>query len=225
MVIDIFIIALVVYFAIRGYSKGLIRSLIHCVANIGTTIFVFILAKTFSGTLTDILIRPILEQPILDFLDKNINYEEILEKITKTASADNAMIDYFLNLSQGQIGDILEKDLSQAFKELETIICENIMNGVSYILIFIVGIVGISIALNVLLKIVDVALKITSLTFYNKLLGAVLGVVFASVISYLLVWGLFSVLPVEMFSTNTADSALVGKILDYEIESLINFIK
>lgn len=225
MIFDILIIILIAYFVNRGHKAGFVRSILRSFANVVAILSSFILAKRYSDLLSEKVISPIFENYILTVINEKINYHELLETITDSATIDNSFINYFLDLSQTQISSIISLDVSNAFSYLEQLICQNIMHGIAYVIIFLISMMVVTIAFNMMLKFVDFMLKITLLSPLNKLLGAIFGALFAIIVAYLLIWGLYLVLPIEIFSENTADSTIINLIMNYKIDNFVSFIK
>ena len=226
MIFDLVILATLIYFGFKGFKHGLVRSVVMCFSNLATVFASFIIAKRYAPIFSEKFLSSKITPAINRFVDENINLHDILQTLEGTLdNVDSSIINYFLNMSSADILALLDLNTSNAFTFLRDHISQSIVMGISYMIIFAVAFIVVSIAFKLIVGFIDFLLKITLLSPLNKLLGGVLGIFITGAIWYFIVWALVSILPLELLYQTKNSSYIVNMILEYKLETFISFIR
>lgn len=217
--IDIIIIAITAYLALKYYKRGFIRSVILSFSSILSWFGAIIMAKRYALPVSEAFVYHRIAPAINTYIGENLNIGTIVETLTNNLNeANNEILKFLLNLSPDTLETLVGLDSESAVAFLTENIGQTIAYGITYVAIFFLSYIVIGFAFKVLLKFLDIALKATFLSPLNKLLGAVLGGAVGILTCSMIIWTIMTVIPVTyadggMFSPEEIDNTYVVKII------------
>lgn len=156
MLIDGIILILIIYFAYKGYNKGLVRACADIIKLVASFFVTKQLATPFSDIISEKWVLPFVEK----FLVENIQTSEQATKILEM---------------------LPNNPLDVAVSSLSNIIA----NNVSFIIVFIILFIAINFLIGIVVGLLDGIIKILYLSLINRLAGLILGIISAFIISSL----------------------------------------
>ena len=178
LLLDVGIVALVVMFAISGYKKGLLISLV----NVAGTIIACALAPLVSSVFSTMIYDSFIKNEITESVSKaaegipaNIgDIERLTEIISKLPNSINNMLSFVGVQADGLAADVASTKL-EIPEIIEGIVRPNAMRLISTVLTVILFII-ISVGLKFAAGLATKALEAVKLGTINKMLGGVFGI-------------------------------------------------
>lgn len=217
--IDIIIIIVTAYLALKYYKRGFIRSVILSFSSLFSWFGAIIMAKRYALPVSENFVYHRIAPSINSYISENLNIGSIVETLTSNLNqANNEILKFLLNLSPDTLETLVGLDSESAVSFLTENIGQTIAYGITYVVIFFLSYIVIGFAFKLLLKFVDITLKATFLSPLNKLLGAVLGGAVGALTCAMIIWTIMTVIPVTttdggMFSEPVIADTYVVKII------------
>ena len=232
MIFDIVIIVITLMFAIKCYNQGLVKSVILAVSNFITIIASLTIAKRYALEISEKYIYNNFNTYITNIVNENVNLTSILDSLSqKTKEVDSVIVDYLLNMSPSDVDYLIGLSTESALDFLTTNISKSLSYGFSFVIIFIISIIVVTIAFKLLLIFIDFMIKVTLLSLPNKVLGGILGAFVGIFLSCSLVWTTLSVVPLTIMDNgifsehNINDTYILKYIIENQPKIFTNFIK
>ena len=226
-ILDILVIALIIFFVVNGYKKGFFRSILGFIGFVATITISIFLTNFSSNLIYDIFIKP----SIVNNINNTIynNYSDLPSSLTnKTLDGlPKLFTDLFFKSghSSNEIELILKEKSTNSALAISDLFRPLIVHFISTILFF------IFVALLLfLLRFILKHCKITKIPIIGKvdsLLGAVLGFFKGVIISAIILNVLLFIVPIfnsesTMFSKKNLDDTYVSR---YIVEPTSNFLE
>lgn len=174
MIVDIITVAVLVFSALRGRHRGLIKTL--------TGIIALILAFSLAGFLAKETTPYIADKYVSPYITSAVNYktEELSE--SNTATSPDSAVDIFIKLgiSEEIVGDAVSDftdAMTKSFIKPIVAMTNSVAYKITYSVLFVIYFILSLLILLFLLKIVNLASKIPGINFINKTLGLILGLI------------------------------------------------
>lgn len=218
-ILDIIIIAVVAFLAIKYYRRGFIRSIIMTFSSLLTWFGAIIMAKRYALPVSENFVYHRIAPSINSYISENLNIGAIVESLSANLNqANNDILTFLLNLSPETLETLVGLDSASAVEFLTENIGQTIAYGVTYVAIFMLSYLVIGIAFKLVLKFLDIMLKATFLSPLNRLLGGVLGGGVGLLSCCLVIWTVMTVIPVTTsdggaFSPEETDSTYIVKLI------------
>lgn len=219
MVLDLIIIACVVIATLKWYRHGLIRSVLSCFSRILSTFSAIIIAKRYAGVLSEKFVYNTFYKYINEYVSNKVDTSEIVKTLTENiVNPDSFISNFLLNMSTADVETLLGLDTDSAVTFLTQNIAESVSYGFTYVTLFIISLIVVSIAFNLVLKFVEFILNITALSLVNKIVGGIVGGFSTYLIFAVIIWTTISVIPLT-----TAENGMFSeeKIKDTYITQFI----
>ena len=208
IILTVFALVLIAFYAKRGFFKSLIHSLKGVIA--------LVLAYCFGGKLAEFVAERFISAPVRDSVFKKV--DSIYQSTAGSVDADKLTSSFpdFVMTEEVQAkisaaegsGEALVNSITDA---VASPITTAISNVIGYVLVFVVAFIGLWIVAAILDKIVD---HISLLSTVNTVLGALIGVIIAAVL-------LFAVGSVAKFFFAEQDFYLNSVLLKFFGESSV----
>ncbi len=181
IILDVILIAILVFFIATAVKKGFMLSLLELVAVVASLALAFMFSPTVAQGVYDGFVEKALIESIEAQLNENINASGIAENIQLTISSLPQFITDFAS-SVGVDIESITKSISSAdlngeslATELVTKIAEPIAVGVLTIVAFIILAVVLCVALKFVAKFISKLFDLPIVGKVNKTLGGILG--------------------------------------------------
>ena len=226
-ILDILVIALIIFFVVKGYKKGFFRSILGFIGFIATVTISIFLTNFSSNLIYDIFIKP----SIVNNINNTIynNYSDLPSTLTgKTLDGlPKLFTDLFFKSghNSNEIEFILKEKSSNSADLISDLFRPLIVHFISTILFF-VFVVLLLFLLRFILKHCKIT-KIPIIGRVDALLGAVLGLFKGIIISAIILNVLLFIVPIfnsesTMFSRENLNDTYVSR---YIVEPTSNFLK
>jgi len=192
LIYDLVILAILLFFAIWGLRRGLIRSLLSLVSALVALIGALIISNTLAPVVSGWL-QPLLEPTVISIAESALPQD--LPNIS--LSADQLL----QTLQQAELPAFLKEVLANlegseltfatnipATEELAVALAGKLANAVAYIGLFIISFVLILLLWKLLTRTLDIVAKLPGLHFLNKLGGFLFGAVRGAILLFVCAW-------------------------------------
>lgn len=171
VILVIFALSMIFFYAKRGFIKSLIHSLKGIIA--------FVVAYMFGGKLADVLAEKLISSPVRESVFKKVSsiYADTadavnVEKITE--SFPNFIMTEEVKTKIAAAEGSTDQLINSVTDSIASPITNVISTVIGYILVFVLAFIGLCIVASILSKLVD---HFSLFGFVDKLLGAVIGAV------------------------------------------------
>lgn len=200
---DIILICIAVLFAVIGWRRGLMKSIVK----IGSLFLSFIVATALSPTVADLLILLGTKEKI---------YEKILNTISGSNESEwsNALPDFMRSA--------VEAAKSDATARTASLISDITVNIISFIALLIAA----RIIIWIIVKMLDLLSRLPVLSFFNRTLGMFLGIAEGAALVFVVLAIISAVIPMSKNPSlaNTIENSQIVKYM-YENNPVTNLIK
>lgn len=200
IILDVLLLAVLVFFILRGAKKGFVLTLCSLVAVLVAIIGANILADMLTPKVAE-AIQPKLEQVITEQLNEAIGQLDFsqmdslpptVEDIPVTGVLEvlreNELYKQFLGGIEDALNEGAAATAASAASRVAAVVAAQLARG----LIFIIGFLVVLLAWTLLSHALDLVAKLPVLNSLNSGLGGVIGLVKGVVIVYIAVWALYS---------------------------------
>ena len=196
IIIDVVLVALLLFFIASGYKRGLILG----ISGIIILVIAFYGAGKISATYSD-RFKPMIEPIVVKLVNKSVTeteeqYKATPPKTTETKSEmDTVGLESLLNLGifKGTAENIItdvKKSVTQVGQEFKNAVSNKLTDTVTYILTFIAAYIIITIILTLALRLLDFVFKAPGLGLINGAGGMVFGAAKGLVILFAIAWAM-----------------------------------
>lgn len=208
--VDFILLAIVILFAISGFKKGFVKTIISGLKNVAA----FIVAFNFSSRLGSWLkeqffmerAREAIKQKVAEFIgDKSATNSDISNLLNSEHSGFLSFIekmgvdtDTVVNIAASQEGDVIDR--------VSEYIAEPCVNALSTVLAFVLLFIGTLLVFIIVGAVLNLIVKLPVLKGTNKILGGILGAVIGIFWAFVLTALIRMVVP--YFSDNAVISSL-----------------
>ena len=200
IILDVLLVAVLVFFTLRGAKKGFVLTLCSLVAVLVAIIGANILADMLTPKVAE-AIQPKLEQVITEQLNEAIGQLDFsqMDSLPPTAEdiplsgvlevlRENELYKQFLGGIENAVNEGAAATAASAASKVAAAVAAQLARG----LIFIIGFLVVLLAWTLLSHALDLVAKLPVLNSLNSGLGGVIGLVKGVVIVYIAVWALYS---------------------------------
>lgn len=200
ILIDVILVAVLLFFTLRGAKKGFVLTLCSLVAVLVAIIGANILADMLTPKVAE-AIQPKLEQVITEQLNEAIGQMDFfqMDSLPPTAEdiplsgvlevlRENELYKQFLSGIEDALNEGAAATAASAASRVAAAVAAQLARG----LIFIIGFLVVLLAWTLLSHALDLVAKLPVLNSLNSGLGGVIGLVKGVVIAYIAVWALYS---------------------------------
>lgn len=196
MIFDIIIGLLVVFFAFKYYSEGLVNAVILFFSKIITFLVAFFTANAHAQNICDNYVSPKLYGYVDSIIVKKFNFEDIFESFEKKISTvDSQAIEALLTSHGIDIESLVRAGAESSIEIIRHNVIEYISYGFTYIVIFIIMLIIVTATVSFAMSFVDFIFEIPMLGNMNKIGGIILGVITGFFVSSLIIWTIITVMP------------------------------
>lgn len=186
VIIDVAIVVVLGLFCLMGIRRGLLRSLAGLVTTMMALVGAALIAATFTGPVTQ-LVSPMIEAQIEKKLDAALTEE------TPREDTDGQTEDLLALLGlDAEVRESLAEKVKDAVRDtgvsVVTAVVQSLAQSVIYGLLYILSFAGLTLLLHVLLKAMDLVLKLPGLHALNALGGGLIGFAEGVLLLFLVVW-------------------------------------
>ena len=178
LIIDLAVICLFIYFAMRGYKKGGVKSILEVGSSVVCAIITYFIYKPVSVFL--------LKLPPAEFISKKI--ADVFVKNQETTAADS------MNLPKG-IAEFIDNTRQGAMESLAQTLTVFVLTVLSIVVIYLL----VKLAFKFVIGASNIVMKLPVLKSFNKLIGFVFGFVKALIILYIVCFAVGLLIPFEFF--------------------------
>lgn len=180
---DFAAVAIILFFALRGRRRGLIKTIAGILALIIAFTLAGELAKSLSPYISEKYVSPRIISTILPEAEKRSDLDKPADK--------NELQDIFsvLSISESVISDSISDFSNNINKSLSSAVSDisgRIAGRITYSVVFVVLFLVLLLLLTLLFKLLNLASKVPGINFINKILGLVLGAVLGYIIVVIL---------------------------------------
>ena len=234
MVLDIIILGIIAIFVYRGLSRGLIMSISGLVSLVMGIFGGSYLARTFSGKVGQVLIRPWVHKA-LNLASEGVQIpadgvvtgegtltSSAVESLTGVIESSN-LPSFSFEGTFGTIGKLIYETGSEIIHAAADVISERI----AYIIIFIAAFVIIQILVRILFRVLNLVGKAPVLNAVNRLSGGVLGLISGILLITLVMWFALTfvkpaVEPGAILSDSVISNTYLAKYFDRALDSIFH---
>ena len=234
MVLDIIILGIIAIFVYRGLSRGLIMSISGLVSLVMGIFGGSYLARTFSGKVGQVLIRPWVHKA-LNLASEGVQIPAdgvVTGEGTLTSSAVESLIgviessnlpSFSFEGTFGTIGKLIYETGSEIHAAADVI-----SESIAYIIIFIAAFVIIQILVRILFRVLNLVGKAPVLNAVNRLSGGVLGLISGILLITLVMWFALTfvkpaVEPGAILSDSVISNTYLAKYFDRALDSIFHY--
>jgi len=198
IIVDILMLALIVFFIWHGYRRGLVHSAAGLLSTIIAGVTAWILANALAQPLSDI-ISPMLEPAIGRIMEAAAENSDVLPHLPDSAqieqlfaAAAEALKSFGLSIGIGGSGNAITDAITQNISEKGQSFIEAMTSSVSHAISFagvlVFGFIAVRAILEIGVGLVASIFKLPVLNFLNKLGGAVIGLLQGLLILFAIGW-------------------------------------
>lgn len=228
-IMDVIVAAVLLLFLLGGARRGLFRSIAGLVIMVMSLVGAGMFTNTVTPMLSDYL-QPVIERQVEQRMESAMSGQSVAEEQptvgeTDTPALENEEIRQLLVLLglDGELGDNLanaaEEKVREAGISIATAVAQSVAASVLHALVFLASFVALLLLLNVLMRAMDLVLKLPGLHLLNTLGGAAVGLAEGALVLFLAIWVLRrlgfspdeaaqSTVLLRFFTTNTPLSVL-----------------
>lgn len=191
ILIDVILIAILLFFLIRGMRKGLILSLCGLLAVLVALVGANMIADHLAPRVAEAM-----EPRFAAAIEETLG-QELEERLAQSGAEAEGVLNDLLSALQGtslyqSISDALQKVVDQGIDEvgetLGVVIAQSIALSVARVLLFFISFVLLLVAWNLLSHALDLAFRLPVLSTLNGLGGAALGFLKGAVLLFVAAW-------------------------------------
>lgn len=183
VIIDIIVAAVLALFIWRGKRKGLFASLASLLVVIVAFVGAGFIASEFSDDAAE-WTRPLIEEKVAEKLDAAIE-ESGSEKVQPTT------VFAVMGLDNGLVKKLsakVEEEVAETGADIVSAMLHNVLQAVAYQALFFLTFAALCLALNFLVKSLDLVLRLPVLRFFNSLGGAAFGLIEGALLLFAAFW-------------------------------------
>ena len=195
VIIDAIVVILLVGFTAFGAKRGLLRALAGLLIVVAALVGAGMIAATFSGPAAR-LAAPIISQRIARQVDEAMAVQADEPQLPEADGEDDFRIEDLLALLglDADVRDSLAESARETVRDtgvsIATAVVESIAGSIIYGVLYILSFLVLLVLLNILVRAMDLLLKLPGLHGVNALGGGLLGLIQGALLLFLAVWAL-----------------------------------
>ena len=200
-VLDIIIVGLLIFCVFLGYKNGFVKTVMSFLS----FIIAFVMAKTFSPSLSDFIysgwVKPNfvagVTEKIEKFLSPSVNLDALVRNPNPPDNFTQMLNGYGVGLPDVNkwLGEAASKGAANLNEYVAANLVEPVAKGISDFLAFAAILIVSLLLLKIVTSLINRAVKLPGLNFINRTGGILLGFVYGIVLSYIFVFLAYYALP------------------------------
>ncbi|MDD3347921.1 CvpA family protein [Oscillibacter sp.] len=194
-IIDAVIVLVLAAFCAFGARRGLFRALAGLVAVVVALVGAGIIAATFAPPAAKLL-SPVIERHIAARVDQAMAVQADKAQMPESEVENGIGVEELLALLgiDSDVRDTLTEKAQEAVRDtgvsVATAVVQSVAQTILYGTLYILSFAALTILLNVLMRAMDLVLRLPGLHALNALLGGVVGLIEGALLLFLAVWAL-----------------------------------
>lgn len=195
LIVDLIILAVLIFFTVMGARRGLVLSLCSLLAVLVAFVGAGFVARTLSPMVADAL-EPRFASAIEEQLNTAIQ-QQVAEGGSAALSPEDVPLDGVLNALREMgfyeslidaVDQAVENGMTTAAASAAASVAAAIAQSVAYLILFLVSFALIFLAWKLISRALDLVARLPGLHFLNKTLGGLFGLVQACLLLFVLAW-------------------------------------